>query len=137
VGLREDTAITNGVPIATAGTIADENLVGFHALEGDGDQFDTIYKANGVTQVTVKADAITLVADTYVKLGMHYNDRNRILTFFKDGVALDDTKTIPSAAGTDFPNDVDLCMTFVTMMAAGSTPGYPVIDWWGCAQAIV
>ncbi len=137
LGLLEDVALTATVPIAADGTLADKNFVGFHRLEGDGDAVDTVYKADGVTQVTVAADAVTLVADTYVKLGMIYDPTNFKLTFYKNGVALADTKTIPSAAGTDFPNDVRLGLVVAVLNATGTTPGNSEIDWWRCAQLSV
>ena len=144
LGLIEDVALTATVPIAAAGTLSDNNFVGFHRLEGDGDQIDTVYKANGVTQVTVQADALNtaLVADTYTKLGMVFEHRASIyhpgtkfvLTFYQNGRRLSTTKTIPSAAGTDFPNDVALGLAFAVLNATGTTPGTSSIDWWRCAQ---
>lgn len=122
VGLAESLTLTATVPITAAGAIADKNVVGFHRLEGDGDQIDTVYKADGVTQVTVKADALSttagvhtaagsLAADTYIKLGMKYVARNNTLYFYVNNVRLNDYKVLPSAAGTDFPNDVLLAPT--------------------------
>lgn len=142
LGLMEDAALTATVPIAAAGTIADQNLVGFHRLEGDGDAVDTIYKANGVTQVTVGADAAVLVADTFVKLGMVFEpgidstvaDVSRTglglynLTFYSNGIRLADKKQIPSAAGTDFPNDVQLGFVFAVLNATATTPGTSTLD---------
>lgn len=137
LGLMEDVALTATVPITAAGAIADKNVVGFHRLEGDGDMFDTVYKADGVTQVTVGSDAVTIVADTYVKLGFIYDPATYVLTFYKNGVKLADTKTIPSAAGTDFPNDVRLGLVVAVLNATGTTPGNSEIDWWRCAQLSV
>lgn len=140
LGLMEDTAITTAVPIiSSSGTqsLADKNFVGFHRLSADGDMFDTVYKADGVTQVTVGSDAVTIAADTYVKLGMVFDPATYVLTFYKNGVKLADTKTIPSAVGTDFPNDVRLGLIFATSLATGTTPGSAEIDWWRCAQLSV
>ena len=130
LGLIDGSALSATVPIAADGTIADANLVGFHRLEGDGDYVDTIYKANGVTAVTVKADAQELEADTWIKLGFVYNKSNYKLTFYANGVALADTKTIPTADGTDFPNDVRLSPVFAALNATGTTPGTVSMDWW-------
>ena len=136
LGMIDSSALSATVPIAAAGTLADENFVGFHRLEGDGDYVDTVYKADGVTQVTVKADAKVLVADTWIKLGMRYDAKNYRLTFFADGVALNDYVTITSTAGTDFPNDVRLGLVFAVLNATASTPGSSTIDWIRCAQII-
>ncbi len=121
VGMMDGTTLVNDIPIIDTGVMADINYVGFHRLEGDGDTFDTVYKADGVTAVTVKADAVTAVAATYLKLGMHL--KNGVLTFFKNGVELADTKSIPDATGTDFPADVQLKPVIAVMNAVGSSPG--------------
>lgn len=141
LGLIADIAFTATVPLTAAGALADANLVGFHRLEGDGDYFDTVYKADGVTAVTVGADAKAIVADTWVKLGMVFDpgvDRftadtdndgsnKHLLSFYGDGIRLASTKQIPSAAGTDFPNDVNLSPFFAVLNATASTPGNSTI----------
>lgn len=145
IGLWENVALTATVPIAAAGTLSDNNFVGFHRLEGDGDQIDFVYKANGVTQVTVDADMLdvgttALEADTWVKLGMVFEHREDlytgtkfVLTPFYNGIR-GDTKTIPAADGTDFPNDVAMGFAFAVLNATGSTPGTSSIDWFRIAQ---
>jgi hypothetical protein len=137
LGLIDSSTLSATVPIAAAGTLADENFVGFHRLEGDGDKVDTVYKADGVTQVSVDTDAVTLVADTFVKLGMLYDpEDNYKLSFWADGERLPDYKTIPSAAGTDFPNDVGLGFVFAVLNATGSTPGDSTMRWARIAQLL-
>ncbi len=137
IGLLEDVALTATVPIAAAGTLADKNFVGFHRLEGDGDAIDTVYKADGVTQVTVGADALTIAADTWVKLGMVFepgidptihdvaNSGTKLynLAFYSNGIRLATVKQIPSAAGTDFPNDIYMGFAMAILNATGSSPG--------------
>jgi hypothetical protein len=139
-GLIDTAALSATVPIAAAGTLADENLVGFHRLEGDGDQLDTVYKANGVAQVTVKADASQLTADTFVNLGLVYHgesthrDGKYRLSFFVNGEELADTKEIPTGDGTDFPNDVRLGWVIAILNATATTPGSTSIQWVRVAQ---
>lgn len=137
VGLIENAALTATVPIAADGTLADQNLVGFHRLEGDGDYFDCVYKANGIAAVTVKSDAVAVASDTWVSLGMVYDpdadpavhDPNASgtakynLTFYNNGVPIATRKQIPSADGTDFPNDVNMGFVFAVLNATGTTPG--------------
>lgn len=134
LGLMADVALTATSPITAAGAIADVNIVGFHRLEGDGDMFDTIYKADGVTQVTVGANAVEITADTYVKLGMVFNPKTNTLSFYRNGVKLANTYTIPAAAGTDFPNDVRMGLVMAVLNATGTSPGVSKIDWWRCCQ---
>ena len=129
LGLCETVTLSATVPIAAAGTLTDNNFVGFHRLEADGDYFNTVYKANGITEVLVKQDAALLVADTYIKLGFYHDASAKKLTFYDDGNALADTKSIPSAAGTDFPNDVRLGWVLAVLNATATTPGSTEIDW--------
>ena len=121
MGLADATALSATVPLTAAGAIADLNIVGFHRNEADGDMLDTVYRANGVPAVTVKADAVTLVAATAVKIGMQLSARNNVLTFYKNGVALADTKTVPDGGGTDFPADVTLGLIMAGVSAATGT----------------
>ncbi len=134
VGLIDAATLSATVPIAAAGTLADENLVGFHRLEGDGDKLDIYYRADGVTAVAVKADAVTLVAATYKRVGMRYSHEQRKLFFFDDGVELADSKTIPDATGTDFPADAILRPVFAVLNATSTTPGSSTLDWWAFSQ---
>jgi len=134
VGLIDAATLSATVPIAADGTLADEDLVGFWRLEGDGDKMDTYYKAGGITAVAVCADAVTLVADTYKRVGVRYSKSEKKLYFYDDGVTLVDTKTIPNATGTDFPADVILRPIFAVLNATSSSPGTSTLDWWAFAQ---
>lgn len=132
IGLSEDTAGTATVPItATAGTLADKNLVGFYRLGTDGDYFDCVYKANGVpsssTHYTAQADAQVLVADTYVKVGMKYDPVDHSIKWYGNGIQLA-SYTVIAAAGTEFPNDVNLCPILAIINAAGSISPTVTID---------
>ena len=140
LGLIDAHSLSATVPIAAAGTLADENFVGWHKLEGDGDAVDTVYKADGVTQVTVQADAATLVADTFIKLGMVFDPNDQFgswaLSFYVNGVRATTDYNVIAAAGTDFPNDVRLGLIFSVLNATATTPGSNTIDWIECCQYI-
>lgn len=125
IGLLEAVAPSATVPMPDDGTLSDNNMVGLWRLEGDGDKVDTTYTANGVTRVIVAADAATLVANTYIRLGMTFD--GALLTFWSDGVKLAATKAIPAAAGTDFPNDV--YMGGCIALKNASTSGTMGIMW--------
>ena len=152
VGLMQDVALTATMPITAAGAIADTNIVGFRRTEAasGGALLDTFYKADGVTAVTVQAGAVTLAADTYVKLGIKFDAGTTpfnsgvgdgygkyLLSFYANGVLLGTQKQIPSAAGTDFPNDVGLGLVIATLNATGTTPGTTTIDKWRAAQLLL
>lgn len=136
VGLMADNALTATVPITAAGALADINIVGFHRTEAasGGALMSTTYKADGVTAVTVQAGAVAVAADTYVKLGIVFDPRTNVVTFFRNGVKLSTTYTVVAAAGTDFPNDVRLGLVIAVLNATGTTPGSSEIDWWRAAQ---
>lgn len=147
-GLAALASLSATVPIAADGTLADINLVGFHRLEGDGDALNTVYKADGVTQVTVEEDAATIAAATWFKVGIKYEagidpeiqDPNRTglakwnLSFYFNGRRTATVKQIPSAAGTDFPNDVALAPIIAVLNATATTPGTTSVDWMEWAQ---
>jgi len=146
IGLGDAMTLSATVPIAAAGTLADENFVGFHRLEGDGDAVDTVYKADTVTQVTVGADAFTIAAATDFKLAMRFDPLRDpyiqgpdstakwLVSFYKDGVRHATTKQLPSAAGTDFPNDVKMGVLFALLNATGTTPGTTTLKKLWAAQ---
>jgi hypothetical protein len=136
-GLGDTLTLSATVPLTAAGALADENVVGFHRPEGDGDGVDFSYKADGVTAVIVNSDLATLVSDTYVKLGFVYDPQDYSLTAYVNGVANSTTKTIPSAAGTDFPNDVNLGFVAGIVNATASTPGSSSIDWYRLAYDLI
>lgn len=141
VGLiHPHTVPTAILPITAAGAIGDVDMIGFHRLEADGDKFDTVYKASGQTQQTVKADAIDLstcdFATNYegqwIKLGMHFD--GTIITFYADGAPLADTVTATAIAAATFPEEVFLSPFIALLNATGTTPGAAYIDWWRVAQ---
>lgn len=141
LGLMENTPLTAIVPITALGALADKNLVGFKRPESarstagtGGAIMNTVYKADGVTAVTIQNDAVTLVAGTYTKLGMKFEPREDragagTLSFYQDGTRLTGYKVLPSTAGDDFPNDVLLAFVFAVVNATGTTPGTSSIDW--------
>lgn len=134
IGFQGQQTLSATVPIAAAGTLADNNFVGFHRLEGDGDQIDCVYKANGVTQVTALADASpsALVAGTYFKVGFFYDDNTKILTYYINGLPVK-SYTMATADGTDFPNDVPMGLC-AAMLCASNNDSVLTMDWWRAAQ---
>lgn len=139
IGLIEVVAPTAITPITAAGALADQNLVGFFRPEGTGAVIATVYKANGIAAVTVQTPAVVPVADTWVKLGMKFvpvGDKvgSNVLKFYADGVLLSSYKIIPSAAGTDFPNDVRLGFIATLLNATATTPGSTSYQWAQIAQ---
>jgi hypothetical protein len=131
VGLMADTACTAIVPITAAGALADVGLVGFWRQEGGTTALDFVYKASGIAAVTVLAAAGTLAAATPISVGFRYTQApdfdtstNFILRAYVNGAPVASAfKQIPSAAGTDFPNNVGLGFVFGCLNATATTPG--------------
>lgn len=138
IGLMEAATQTNAVPIPQAPTaaapISDNNFVGFSQNEVVGSDINTVYLANGQTLVTVKAAAHTLVADTYVKVGMVFNrDNDNTLRYHINGFEQPDTQVVPAATAADFPDDVQLGVVYGVLNGA-STVSDTHLSWIRCAQ---
>lgn len=136
VGMMADAVLSATSPITAAGAIADINIVGFFRGEAalGGAAMSTVYKADGVTAVTLNSLGVALAADTYVKVGMLFNPQNNQLAFFRNGVKLPTTYSLPAAQGTDFPNDVRLGLVIALLNATATAPGSSEIDWWRACQ---
>jgi hypothetical protein len=121
---------------ATAGAMADLNLVGFlrpgTGTTGDGSSLKCIYKADGVTLVTVETLAAQFVADTYIKLGFVFDPKDNYLRFYVNGIEVD-SKLIPDNTGTDFPADTVMGRCAAVLNTAAVTSLF-TIDWWRVAQ---
>ena len=150
LGLIENVALTATVPITAAGALSDNNMVGFQRPEtarstaGTGGAImNAVYKADGVTAVTVQTDAVTLVASTYTNLGMKFIPKRNFgpkgapgyLYWYQDGAVVA-SKAIPTAAGTDFPNDVNMGFVFAVLNATATTPGTSTIKHVRMAQLL-
>lgn len=136
VGLMDQQTLAVGIPITTGGVILTTgNFVGWYRVEADGDMLDAICQENSETLVTVKADAHTLVADTWVKVGWLFEPHRKLVTYFVNGIPLTATKAVSDTAGDAFPNDVrmGLCFGFTS---GATTPSVWSMDWWKGLQAI-
>lgn len=116
VGLWDDVTVTVDIPLSSANppvTATTGNLVGFFMREA-GAAVDTMYYADdsGSTvddETVVQAGVHTMVADTYVKLGMVFEPLNgNKLSYWVNGVRQTSTVTVPDATGTTFPADRQL-----------------------------
>jgi len=134
LGLMDATPQTAAVPLTADGAIANINCVGFHKPQANLALFDTSYKANDVTAVEVNSNVGTLEVDTYIKLGMKFDTRNNVLSFYINGATQAGSKTIPDATGTDFPADV-LMAPVMAILAATDDAETLTVDWWKFYQA--
>lgn len=128
-GLAEEGLCATTAVIGADGALTDKDYVGFHRLEADGDKLDIVYNtaAAGDSPVSVLADAVTLVADTYVKVGIYCDGAT--VYFYADGSLLGSVAL--SAAG--FPDGEEMAFYFV-LMAAHADDASAQIDWIRAAQ---
>ncbi len=126
VGLYEDVAMTATVPIAADGTLATEVFAGFHRLEADGDKLDVVH-CDGSTATTLQADATTLVAGTYVKVGMVFEGDT--ITFYENGSSV----ATLAVGATEYPDATTMNPVIAILGAATEATGV-TMDWWRVAQ---
>jgi hypothetical protein len=107
---------------------ADHSFIGFQSLHAAGEVLQAIYQKTGETKVAVDATAATLVADTYIKLGITF-DGYRTVKYFIDGVEIGSV----AATATTFPVDIGMAPLFATKVgAAAESKAY--MDWWAIAR---
>ena len=134
LGLHDSTAKSITVPLgAAAGALSDANYVGFHKLDTDLTSIKTVYRANGVTAVTLQTATSALTAATYVKLGFK-KDNDGLLTFYIDGVKQTTSFQILNDLGTGFPGDVTMAPILAMILGAAASDNTIIMDWWRCYQ---
>jgi len=124
-GFAEQALLAEDGLISDDDTLTDKDYFGFHRLGSDGDKMDTAFNtaSGGTSPTTIKADAVTLVANTYKKVGF-YSDGTTI-TLYADGVALADTITL---AATDFPDGEEMAF-YLVLHSDGGADVTTTIDW--------
>lgn len=125
-----DTALAGDL-IADAGTLADVGAIGFQWKEGDGDIIDLVYDKAGQTQNEHDDDYHTLVADTYVTLGLYYNGTT--IQGYINGTAVGTAISADDIAAADFPAADIFVPTFCIKNAAADDVTV-TLDWIRCAQ---
>ena len=119
---------------AGGGLISTADFVGFQRVEADTTTYDTTHQAGGVAQVIHDNGVGALVADTYVKLGMHFNINGDLkVHFYTNGVEHPTAHTVIDALGTSFPSDIGLRLIYAYINGA-ATASTSSIDWWRVAQ---
>ena len=117
------------------------DFVGFQTLLTSNSEIDTVYAIDSTaTTVQVKDNAGTMVADTWIKLGMVYDPMgvtNKKMKFFINGVEQGDSVTDAIiTAATAFPTDEELTLLFATKILTGTaTTAY--MDWWSIGSYCV
>lgn len=119
------------------------DVIGFQVLEGSGDTVDAIYNeaaGSTVAEVVVDAGCHTLVADTWVKLGLYYD--GTAMYWFVNGVkvtpdtaggASDGIGILPAASQFPDGDYMAPCWGF-RMGDTGDDNLY--VDWWAMGHAL-
>jgi hypothetical protein len=123
-----------GMFAGDAAALGDVDHIGFAVLEGDGD--DLILTYNEATSGTAQSSTglITLVADTYVRVGfkLEHVGQSIKIRWFLNGVDLGDAYAIDiSTANANFPSatDMDVLISTVSAAATGADGDNIKVDW--------
>jgi hypothetical protein len=135
IGLGKPMTLTTIVPItATAGDLATEDLVGFHRDATDGDEINSVCCSADASHTIIQNGLATLVADTYVKLGMLWDPAKDFdLRFYVNGIESATRHTVSATGGDVFPNNVRLGL-LVGFTAAAASGGTVTMSWIKCSQ---
>lgn len=122
-GFAEEALLAEDGLIADAGALADKDYIGFVKVQADGDKLDTVHRKASGAAVTVKADAVTLVADTWIKVGFYCDGTT--VTFYANGTALADTCALATAT---VPTGEEMAFYFILNSGDGGD-ATASIDW--------
>ena len=132
VGLMAGDSALAGDLIADGATLADVGLIGFQNKEADGDILDVIYDKAGQAQNEHDDDYVTLVAGTYITVGLHYNGST--IAMYLNGVATGTAISAADIVAADFPAADILVPTIAMKSGAGAADVQLDTDWIVCAQ---
>ena len=139
VGLIQPGQAGDGTPLGAAPTaLADVDYVGFFVAEADGDDLTVVYNEAGAGTAQSSTGLITLVADTYIRIGFKtvFKGKSSEMRFYADGVDLgDDVAVDISDTNANWPGDTNMdVMITNTLGAAGADADNLKIDWVRVAQ---
>lgn len=122
-GFAEEALLAEDGLLSDADALADKDYLGFVRIAADGDKLDTVHRKASGAAVVVKADAVTVEADTYIKVGFYCDGTT--VTFYADGVALADTCALATAT---VPTGEEMAFYFILNAAHGDDCS-ATIDW--------
>jgi hypothetical protein len=134
IGFAEEGLVATTTLLQTSeGGVADKDYVAFTRkyAASHGEILDTVFntESGGTTPIEVGADAVTLEAATYTKIGMYCDGTT--LYFYQDGVVLADSVAI---GATDFPIDEEMAFYISLMVGAAGADSTVTVDWVSIAQ---
>jgi hypothetical protein len=136
LGLGTSPVATNYLVDGTGDLIATGGFVGFQCLHDDGDKADTLYQEISQTKAQVLANAATLVADTWMKLGFAYdpnNDDDKKIKFYVDGVDTGTYVTKTQMDAATFPQVTTGLVPMLLSQIETATANFNIECDWICA----
>lgn len=131
-GLGTGDVATNYLADSTGDLIAAKGFIGFQNLHDDGDHVDTLYQEISQTKAQVLANAATMVANTFMKLGFIYDPGfpdDKKIKFFVDGVDTGTYVTKTQMDAATFPQATSgLIPMFLTQIET-ATAFEAGVDW--------
>ena len=120
---------TGALLAANEAGMADVDYVGFQRIYADGDKLDTMYTTSGSADDTVGADAVTVVAAAWQKLGIYCDGAT--IFFYADGVLLADSVSI---ADSNFPDGEEMALYLGVLGGVDADDVAINVDWVRVAQ---
>ena len=134
VGLAEGPVGAAHLTVDSGVIKASISAVGFSNLMDDGDKADIIHQDTGTAgPVTVLANAATLVANTYIKLGFLFDPNattDKRIKWFVDGVELATYTTGTQIAAATFPGGEGMAAMVMAATGGESMTDTLSLDWW-------
>lgn len=109
------------------------DYLGFAVLEGDGDDLIVVHFEAGAGTAQSSTGAITLVANTYIRVGFRLDVSEDKIRVYADGVDLGDSVAI-DITSSNFPSNTDLSILMSVLGASGTAAANIKVDWVRFAQ---
>tara|TARA_R100001082_G_scaffold110675_1_gene91321 strand:+ start:51 stop:851 length:801 start_codon:yes stop_codon:yes gene_type:complete len=122
----------------TAELVATADCIGFKVLTASPTAVGTVYQKGSETRADVETGVHTLVADTYVKLGLVYDpaeEDSKKIRFYVNGAETATSVTATNIAAATFPDSVNMGLLATTKTGEGVTKTL-TLDWWRVAQLL-
>jgi len=107
-------------------------FIGFSNLDDDGDQWDFVYKEAAQVLQTILANAVTIVANTYTKLGFRYDPNaadDKKIKIYVNGVEQGTYVNTTQIDTATFPEDSAMCPMWLTKATGVVAESKAQVDW--------
>lgn len=133
-GLAEEAL--GGTLFSGSDVMESKDYVGWRVVGADGDIIEPVYLTAAGTEAVIKADAVTLVADTYVKLGFGMWRDDQVAWFHNGAQIASCDVTHPVAIGTSgFPDGEEMA-AYAGIHTLANAAKTAEIDWVRCLAQV-